>query len=370
MKSFLKILSLIVFIAIIIGFCFCFYLLQAPPVAQPDPPKLQVDKRTALRSRPTVNSKPIAYTKDVYRFSIDQLYLSNLNSGEFSSELLFSVALGQRALYSAELLDKEVKTAFDWQKMFEDSGTEIRLSSKSPTIKVLLSGKDWLLKDSTGAGFSVQKNRSALDIYLPNLQEAFNNNRITLLPDIEFSIEKVGKQWLIKDTMSRQTYEIRNDTKNKKLDVFQQSKYPILTYLFQIDSSAMAALTEGEFPEDLREGFVNQKIPLSRNAKLIADSEGMNWRITDGSQKYNIRNEDGRLKVYLDLESSWFLVQLNGSIKGWMQRERGTIYLSPEPTLSSRQQLKQKLVAFFENLKTKVGISDQPDQVPNTESPK
>lgn len=368
-KSFLKILSLIIFIVIIIGFLVCFYILQAPPIAQPDPPKLQVHKRTALRGRPTVNSKPIAYTKDVYRFSIDQQYLSNLNSGVFSSELVFSVALGQRALYSAELLDKELKTVFNWQKMFIDSGTEIRFSSKSPTIKVLISGKDWLLKDSTGAGFSVQKNKNAVDIYLPNLQDAFNNNRITLSPDVEFSIEKVGKQWLVKDNMSQQTYEIRNDTKNKKLDVFQQSKYPIQPFLFQIDSSAMTALAEGKFPKDLREGFVSQKISLSRNAKLIADSDGVNWRITDGSQKYNIRNEDGRLKVYIDLESSWFLVQFDGSIKGWMQRESGTVFLPPEPTLSSRQQLKQKLVAFFENLKAKVGISNQPDQIQNTELP-
>ncbi len=368
MKSLLKILSIIIFIAIIIGLCFCFYILQAPPVAQPDSPKLQVHTTTALRGRPTVNSKPIAYTKDVYRFSIDEKYVSNLNSGQLLDELLFGVALGQRALYSAELLDKELKTVFNWQKMFADSATEIRLSSKSPTIKVLISGRDWLLKDSTGAGFSVQKNRGELDIYLPNLLEAFENKMITLSADVEITIEKVGKQWLIKDNQFQQSYEIRKG--KKKLDVFQQSKYPIQTFLFQIDSSAMTALTEGKFSKDLHEGFVSQKIPLSQNAKLIADSEGVNWRVADGSQKYNIRNEDGQLKVYLDLESRWLLVRFSGSITGWMQRERGTIFLPPEPTLSSRQQLKQKLVGFIENLKAKVGISNQPDQTQNTELPK
>ena len=366
MKSFLKILSLFLFIFIIIGFCFCVYILQAPPVAQPDPPKLKVHTRTNLRGRPTVNSKPTAKTRDVFRFSIDKIYLSNLNTGELSRELLFSVALGQRSSYSAELLDKELKTVFNWQKMFADSGAEIRLSS--PTIKVLLSGKNWLLTDRTGAGYTVEKILDQLDIYLPNLQEAFNNNRTTLSSDMKLSVEKVGKQWLIKDNISRQTYEIRNST--KKLDIFQQSKYPILTFLFQVDVAAIPTLTEGKFSNDLREGFESQKIPLSRNAKLIADGDGVNWRVTDGSQKYNIRHEDGRLKVYLDLESRWLFVQFNDSIKGWMQRERGTIFLPPEPTLSSRQQLKEKLVAFIENLKAKIGITNPPDQAQNAELPK
>lgn len=367
MKSLLKGLSIFLFIAIIIGFCLCVYILQAPPVAKPDPPKLQVHTRTALRSRPTVNSKPIVYTKDVYRFSIDQIFISNLNSGLFSNELLFSVPLGQRALYSAELLDSELKTVFNWQKMFADSEAEIRLSSRSGRIKVLISGRDWFLTDSTGAGFTVQKNKDTLDIYLPNLQEAFENNKTTLSADLELSIEKIGKQWLIKDNQSLQVYEIRNA--KKKLDVFQQSKYPIQSFLFNVDVAAITALTEGDFSKDLREGFVLQRIPLSRNAKLMAREDGVSWRITDGSQKYNIQKEVGWLKVYLDLESRWLLLGVNDSIKGWVQRERGTIFLPPEPTLSSRQQLKVKLGAFLDGLKERIGVSKQPNQVPNAELP-
>jgi hypothetical protein len=367
MKSFLKGLSIFLFISIIIGFCFGVYILQAPPVAKPDPPKLQVHTRTALRGRPSTNSKPIVYTKDVYRFSIDQTYISNLNSGLLSNELLFSIALGQRTLYSPELLDNELKTAFNWQKMFADSEAEIRLSSKSATIKVLISGKDWFLTDSTGAGFSVQKNRDTLDIYLPNLREAFNNKKTTLSEDVELSIEKVGKQWLIKDNQSRQAYEIRNG--NKQLDVFQQSKWPIETFLFRVDLTSMTSLTEGNFSKDLYKGFESQKIPLSRNAKLIDGGDSVSWKVTDGSQKYNIQNEDGWLKVYLDLESKWLLLTDSGNIKGWVQRERGSIFLPPEPTLSSRQQLKVKLVGFLDRLKGRVGTSNQSDQVPNAELP-
>ena len=367
MKSFLKGLSIFLFLVIIIGFCFCVYILQAPPAAKPDPPKLQVHTRTALRGRPTVNSKPVVYTKDVYRFSIDQIYISNLNSGLLSNELLFSVALGQRTLYSAELLDNELKTVFNWQKMFTDSGAEIQLSSRSPTIKVLISGKDWFLTDSTGAGFTVQRNKDTLDIYLPNLQEAFDNNKTALSADVELSIEKNGKQWLIKDNQSLQVYEIRNS--KKKLDVFQQSKYPIHTFLFNVDLAALTALTEGDFSKDLREGFLLQRIPLSRNAKLIAREDGVSWGVANGSQKYHIQKEDGQLKVLLDLESKWLLVGVNDSIKGWVQRERGTIFFPPEPTLSSRQELKEKLAALIDSLKERVGISNQPDQVPNAELP-
>lgn len=162
-------------------------------------------------------------------------------------------------------------------------------------------------------------------------------------------------------------YEIRNG--KKKLDVFQQSKYPIHTFLFNADLAAITALTEGDFSKDLRDGFVLQRIPLSRNTKLTTREDGISWGVTDGSQKYNIQKDDGRLKVFLDLESKWLLLGVNDSIKGWVQRERGSIFLPPEPTLSSRQQLKVKLSAFLDTLKDKVGISKQPNQVPNAELP-
>ena len=365
MKVLFKTLLLGIFFLIIIGFCVCVYLLQAPPVAQPDPPKLQVHARAAMRGRPTVNSKPIAFTKDVYRFSIDQKYISNLNSGQLSNELLFNVALGQRSRYSSEVLDKELKTVFNWQKMFTDSGTAIQLRSSSPTIKVLLSGRNWFLTDSTGAGFSVERNGDVLDIYLPNLLESFEVNRTTLSADVELSVQKIGKQWLIKDNQSLQVYEIRNS--KKRLDVFQQSKYPIRTFLFQIDLVSQEAFSDRTFSAELRQGFSNQNIPFSRNAKLIDGGDGVSWKVTDGTQKYYIRNEDGLLNVYLDLESKWLLVRVDDNIKGWVQRERGTIFLAPQPTLSSRQQLKEKLVAFLDSLKERVGISNQPDQTQNTE---
>ena len=90
MKAFLKRLTFLIIFILAVGFGICVYLLQAPPVEQKAVPKLQIHTRTALRGRPTVDSKPIVYTKDVYRFSLDQQYISNLNSGKLERELLFS----------------------------------------------------------------------------------------------------------------------------------------------------------------------------------------------------------------------------------------------------------------------------------------
>ena len=342
MKKLLKGLGILLFILIIAGSLFCIYLLNAPPIAEPGTPTLQVPTRTAIRGRPTVNSKPIRYTKDVYLFSIDRMYLSNLGTGIFSNELLFNVGLGQRSIFSPELLDKELKTVFNWQKMFADSGSAIQLKSKSPKIKVLISGKDWVLTDSTGAGFAIQKNRNDLEIYLPNLNDAFNTNEVSLSTDVEFSIEEKGKRWSIQDKTTQQIYEIKNGT--KRLDVLQKSKYQIRARLFRADLTLQTDLSEGTIPTALRKEFESQKIPLSTKAKLIANDDDSGWQLTDGGQKYDIQKEEGWLQVNLNLESRWLRLAVSSNIKGWVKREGGTVNIPPQPTPSSRQQLKQKLI--------------------------
>ena len=368
MRSFLKTLTLGLFFVIIIGVCFCIYIFHAPPIPELEPPKLQVHKRTAVRGRPTVNSKPIFYTKDAFLFNLDKKYISNLNMGQFKRDLLFSVALGQRARFSAQLLDKELKSVFNWHQMFTDADVGIQLSPGTTTIEVLLSGQDWLLTDKTGAGYAIQKIEDQLDIYLPNLREVFNNNRKTLSADVKLTIERKGKEWLIQDNKTRQAYEIRNAT--KKLNVYQQSKFPIETFLFRVDLASMTALTQGNFSDALRQGFENQEIQMSyQYAKLIPEEDGVSWRVTDGNQKYNIINEDGWLKVYLNLESKWLLVRADDSKRGWVQSERGTIFMPSQPILSSRQQLKEKFVVFIDRLKGKGQSSNQPDKDQIVESP-
>lgn len=365
MKIILKTFFIVLFIALIIGFLFCVYVLNAPPVAQTEQPKLQVHTRSAIRGRPTTNSKPIAYTKSHYLFDIDKKYLSNLNIGVFSGEILFSVALGQRAKYSAGLLDKELQNTFNWNKMFQDSLGGIEFKSKSPDVKVLLSGKNWILTDEDGAGYSVQRDGNEINIYLPSFEDVFNRNKVSLSKDLNFSVVKAGKQWLLKDNKFFQSYEIKSG--QKKLDVLQQSKYPIESFLFKVSNVSIDTLGEGSIPVDILEGFEKKNIPLSNKAKLIAAEDKMSWEVIDGTQKYTIRNEDDWLNVHLNLESDWLYVGITDRLKGWIPSKSGFIFYPPDPTLSSRQQLKIKLIGVMDRIKAAFGVFKKPEQPQNSE---
>lgn len=365
MRIIIKTLLIGLFIVIVIGALFCVYILNAPSVAQTGPPKLQVHKRTAVRGRPTVNSKPIVYTKNQYLFSIDQRYISNLNIGVYSREMLFSVALAQRANLTPDALDKELKTVFNWQEMFDDYLGGIRISSRSPKIDVLLSGQDWLLTDSTGAGYTVARNNDVLDIYLPNFEEAFNTKKINLSNDLKFSVIETNKHWLMNDNKFQQNYEIRNG--KNQLNVYQQSKYPILTKLFQVDPTSAETLSQGKLSTELREGFKRKKIPLPVNTKLIVGEDGVSWQVIDGKQRYNIQKTDSWVDVYLDLNSEWVYIGITDSIKGWIPLKSGTLFMPSAPILSSRQQLKERLIAFMDGFKRKEKDSKKPNQLENNE---
>ena len=356
MKAFLKRLTYLIIFITAIGAGICIYILQAPPVEQKQVAKLQIHTRTALRGRPTVDSKPIVYTKDVYRFSLDPQYISNLNSGKLERELLFSAGLAHRANLTAERLDASLKKATDWQKMFADMTTDIRFRPGATPIEVLLSGEEWLLRDTTGAAYTVVKTDSNVDVYLPNLRETFEAHKISLSKDLEISIKQANKRWLIKDNGYKQAYNIMKG--EGKLNVFQQSKFEILTFLFEADAASQSSLAQGKLPTKLMQEFVAEKISLSRRAQVSASEDSMGWQISSPPLKYNIRNENNRLKVYLDLESRWLHIKVDDTTKGWVQSERGTIFEPPPPTLSSRQQVKERLLVLIDDLKEKVGLSD------------
>ena len=355
-KNMKRLIFFLVFI-LTIGGGICVYLLQAPPVEQKKAPKLQIHTRTALRGRPTVNSKPIVYTKDVYRFSLDQQYISNLNSGKLKRELVFSAGLAHRARLKAERLDASLKTGTDWQKMFTDMTKDIRFRPSAAPIEVLLSGEEWLLRDATGAAYTVVKTDSNVEVYLPDLREAFEANKISLSKDLEISVKQTNRRWLITDKAYKQAYSVVNG--EGKLNVFQQSKFEILTFLFEVDAALQNALAQGNLPSKLIQEFVAEKIPLSRRARVSASEDGMGWQITSPPLKYNVRSENDRLKVYLDLESRWLRIRVDDTTKGWVQSERGTIFEPPPPTLSSRQQAKERLLVLIDRLKEKVGRSNE-----------
>ena len=353
MKTFLKNLILFVVFILAIGAGICVYLLQAPPVEQKKPPKLQIHTRTALRGRPTVNSKPIRYTKDVYRFSLDPQYISNLNSGKLERELVFTAGLAHRARLKAQRLDESLKTATDWQKMFVDMTEDIRFRPSASPVEVLLSGEEWLLRDAAGAAYTMVKTDSNVDVYLPDLREAFEANKISLSKDLETSVKQMNRRWLITDKGYKQNYNVVKG--EGKLNVFQQSKFEILTFLFEMDTASQDSLAQGKLPPELIQEFVKEKIPLSRRARVSPNEDGTSWQITSSPLKYNIRNEEDRLKVYLDLESRWLRVKIDDSTKGWVQNERGTIFEPPPPTLSSRQQAKERLLDLIDDLKERIG---------------
>ena len=356
MKAFLKRLTFLIIFILAIGFGICVYLLQAPPVEQKAVPKLQIHTRTALRGRPTVNSKPIVYTKDVYRFSLDQQYISNLNSGKLERELLFSAGLAHRARLKTERLDASLKTATDWQKMFADMTKDIRFRPSASAIEVLLSGEEWLLRDATGAAYTVVKTDDRVNVYLPDLREAFEANKISLSKDLKTSIKQANRRWLIEDKEYKQAYSVVNG--EGKLNIFQQSKFEILTFLFEADIASQSSLAQGKLSAELIKEFIREKIPLSRRARVSASEDGIGWQVTNPPLKYNIRSENNRLKVYLDLESKWLRIKVDDSTKGWVQSERGTIFEPPPPTLSSRQQVKERLLVLIDKLKERVGLSD------------
>ncbi len=356
MKTFLKRLTFLIIFIIAIGAGICVYLLQAPPVEQKKVPKLQIHTRTALRGRPTTDSKPIVYTKDVYRFSVDPQYISNLNSGKLERELLFTAGLAHRARLKAERLDASLRTATNWEKMFADMTKNIRFHPSTTPVEVLLSGEEWLLRSTTGAAYTVVKSDNNVEVYLPDLREAFEAHKISLSKDLEISIKQTNRRWLIKDNGYKQAYSVVRG--EGKLNVFQLSKYEILTFLFEADVASQRSLTQGKVPSKLMQEFVAAKIPLSRRARVSANEDGMSWQIISPPLKYNIRNEHNRLKVYLDLESRWLRIKADDTTKGWVQSERGTIFEPPLPTLSSRQQAKERLLVLIDRLKERVGLSN------------
>ncbi len=366
MKTFLKSLTFSILFILTIGFGIAVYILQAPPLEQKNTAKLQVHSRTAVRGRPTVNSKPLAYTKDVYRFNLDQKYISNLNSGRLGREHLFSAALTHRAKLKGEELDNALEKEINWQKMFANMTENIRFGTSTPTLKVVLSDQEWLLKNAPGAGYIVRKTGPQIDVYLPDLKDVFERNNLPLSTDLEISNVQANKRWLITDRKRQQTYRIEKGT--KKLNVYQQSKPEILTLLFQVDLASQTALTEGKFSQELRREFKALKIPLSRNAQISTSEDGVSWKIKDTALKYEVRNENDRLKVYLDLDSAWLRIQANDEIKGWVQRDRGTIFEPPPLPLSSRQLAKKRLLGLIETVKEKVGISNAENKTENTAS--
>ena len=269
-------------------------------------------------------------------------------------ELLFNASLAHRAKLKAERLDESLKTATDWRKMFSNLTENIRYRPSVAPIEVLLSGEEWLLRDATGAAYTVVRDNDKVGVYLPDLKEAFDVNNVVLSTDLTISTQQTNSRWLITDKKNKQAYSIQSG--KGKLHVYQQSKFEILTFLFDINSAFQSSLAKGQLPSALIQEFLKKNLFLSRRAQVLTGADGASWQISGSPVKYNIRSENNRLKVYLDLNSKWLQVKVNDDTRGWVQSERGTIFMPPPPTVSSRQQAKERLLVLINKLKDKVGI--------------
>ena len=206
---------------------------------------------------------------------------------------------------------------------------------------------------------------SLISIY-PTLRTHLTPIKLSCLADLEITTEQKNKQWFIKDKKRKQTYSLTKG--NEKLIVYQQSKPEILTYLFEVGLASQMPLAAGKLSPELIQGFETLKIPLSRRAQVSAGEDGVSWNIKDQSLEYNIRNENERLKVYLDLDSKWLRIRASDEITGWVQRNRGTIFEPPPPILSSRQLAKKRLLVLIDKVKAKVGTSNAEDKAPDAAS--
>ena len=223
-----------------------------------------------------------------------------------------------------------------------------------------------MLRNAPGAGYTVIRTRNQIDVYLPDLRDALATNKIELSTDLEVATQQTNKAWFIKDKKGKQTYIIKNG--NENLIVYQQSKYEILSLLFEADLTSLPSLMEGKLSQELTQGFKTLKIPIPQRVKVSTSEDGVGWHINATPLIYNIRKEDERLKVYLDLESKWLRVKIDENLKGWVQSNRGAIFEPPPPIPSSRQLAKKRLLALIETVKEKVGISDEDNKTQDTAS--
>jgi hypothetical protein len=241
--------------------------------------------------------------------------------------------------------------------MFADFTESIRFRPSASPIEVLLSGEEWRLRDATGAAYTVVRADNNVSVYLPDLRETFDANKISLSKDLEVLIEQKNRRWIIKDKTYKQAYTIQSA--EGKLHVYQQSKLTILTFLFETDLAFETSLAKGKLSTKLIQEFVKENMSLSRRAQVSVGEDGGSWEVTSPPLKYKILRENDRLRVYLNLDSKWLRVKVDDNTKGWVQSDRGTIFEPPPPMLSSRQQAKERLLIAIDKLKAKIGISNE-----------
>ena len=435
-RGILKALSTLIFLVLLVIGGVGIYVLAAPPDLSQTPPKLQLYGRSALRKRPSVNSAPIAYTKETGTlvFQLGLRFLSSLNDGTLSEQLLFQIGVGSWAnLEKKKLFQIEQKfqneldnrrVSADLRQTFADhrillsqnssvaietQGSKWRITDKQSKLIyevwkestglniytpfdnfVVLAKWDqafasktvpnlsqyatinshpeedtWQIINGDGAAYIIRKVGNQLKVYTEDLQRAFDNKGVWISQEAELSTVEKGQKWTIVDVKSQQAYDIREES--SKLNVYKRSKMEIVPLLFAVDLASQSDLDNGVIPEVLAQAFEKNRIPLSPKVTVSIEKPDdttekpddtiekphNTWLVVDNGQKYIIKKDGRQYKVYLNLESQWLRVRIEGEIKGWVQSDQGVVIHPPAPKLSRRQYAKQRLLELADKLRGK-----------------
>lgn len=288
-RGILKTLSTMIFLVLLVIGGVGIYVLAAPPEPSTTSPKLQLYGRSALRKRPSVNSAPIAYTKEkgTLVFQLGLRFLSGLNDGTLSEQSLFQTGVGNWT-------NLEKKKLFRIEQKFQNELDNRRVSA--------------------------------------DLRQTFADNRILLSQNSSVAIETQGSQWRITDRQSKLIYEVWKESTGLNIytpfdnfvvlaewdKAFASKTIPNLSQdatvnshpeedTWQIingDGAAYIVRKVGNqlkvYTEDLRQAFDNKGIWISQEAELATVKEGQKWDIVDAKsqQAYDIWKESGKLNVY------------------------------------------------------------------------
>ena len=119
------------------------------------------------------------------------------------------------------------------------------------------------------------------------LRQEFNNHGVALTDNARaFTIDQ-GSRWLITD--ESKSYDI-NTGRGTGLAVAQQ-------FSFGSSLEFQRTLENGVVSEGLKQDFANNGVALSENARVSTIGAGNQWRITDGSDIYDLKVEEDRLNI-------------------------------------------------------------------------
>ena len=126
-----------------------------------------------------------------------------------------------------------------------------------------------------------------------NLRESFKSKKIKLSEKATISVEEAGSRWLITDSgrfHREKKYSVRRE--EDKLGIYTDG------LLFSAGLPFLSDLDSKIFSDGLRRIFEENGITLSQNTSVSIRKGGERWLVVDGSERYLVKTEEGKLNVY------------------------------------------------------------------------